>query len=122
MTETSAKQLEQWIAEMADMLERNDEPLLQDSAYFLQDPSLAMSLVAIIEGLNDSEVEQNRSYYSACIFALDVCVAQWQIARESGNKLADKVMDQLMAVLAAAIEKRKHSLSFWYTKMKMRMN
>ena len=81
MTETSAKQLEQWIAEMADMLERNDEPLLQDSAYFLQDPSLAMSLVAIIEGLNDSEVEQNRSYYSACIFALDVCVAQWQIAR-----------------------------------------
>src|SRR5690606_12207303 len=59
------------------------------------------------------EVDQEHAYYSACVFALDICVAQLQAAQENGNKTAGKTLDQLMSKIAQAIVKANQSLSIW---------
>lgn len=106
-------QLKQWIDEMALLISRDAEPDPHHYTYFLQEPALATQLIDLIDGLAEHEVEEEQAYYSACVFALDICVAQLQIANESGNKLALKTLNQLMTHLADALAQGNHSLSFW---------
>jgi len=113
MTLSNTQQLDAWIADMALLLDKNEDPAPEHYAYFLQEPELALHLVSLIDGLDEKHVDDERSYYSASVFALDICVAQLQVASEGGNKLAGKTLNQLMAALAIAIESHKHTLSFW---------
>lgn len=107
------EQLKEWINEMAMRLEANAEPDSMHYTSFLHDPKLITALVDLIDALPEEETESERSYYSACVFALDICVAQLQSAAETGSKSAGKLLEQLMNYLAAIISKNAHSLSFW---------
>lgn len=112
MTE-SIERLKAWITEMASLIDDDQDPNPEYYTYFLQDPVLCLRLVDLIDGLDEALLDDNRAYYSACIFALDICVAQLQSAIEGGSKLADRTLNQLMAYIAKAIASAKHSLSFW---------
>ena len=113
MTVNGIENMEKWIADMAELLMKNEDPSPEHYTYFLQDPQLTLRLVELINGLDEKQVDEDRSYYSACAFAMDICVAQLQVASEGGNKLAGKTLQQLMAALAVAIESHQHTLSFW---------
>ncbi|KTC65707.1 Uncharacterised protein (plasmid) [Legionella adelaidensis] len=113
MTE-SFNSLKKWIADMAVLIEHSENPDPKHYTYFLEDPVLALNLVDLIDSLDEIKSEkEERAYYSACVFALDICVAQLQAASESANKLANKIIQQLMSHLSQAIASKKHSLSFW---------
>ena len=109
----SIEQLKAWIKDMAALIEKDEDPNPEFYTYFLHEPTLALSLVDLINGLDEQQLDDQRCYYSACIFALDICVAQLQSAIEGGNKLADRTMNQLMDYMAKAILNGTHSLSFW---------
>lgn len=114
MIEHGLERLKQWIADMALLLDNNEDPSPEYFTYFLDEPELARRLVELIDAIDESHVDDDdRSYYSACIFALDICVAQLQVASENGNKLAARTLDQIMASLTTALLNHQHSLSFW---------
>jgi hypothetical protein len=106
--------LKNWIADMANLIEHSENPDPKHYTYFLDDPSLAINLVDLIDGLDEVKVEnEERAYYSACVYALDICVAQLQSAKEANNKSAGRLIEHLMDYLAQAITTQKHTLSFW---------
>lgn len=105
--------LEQWILDMTALIEKNIDPEPHHFVSFLNEPALCLRIVDLIDALDDTEVDGERPYYSACIFAIDICVAQLQSAHEAGHKLAGKTLEQLMTRMADAINSGKHSLSFW---------
>jgi len=107
------ERLKKWIGDMATLIEKNENPDPLHYTYFLQEPELALYLVDLIDGLDESLMDDDRAYYSSCIFALDICVAQLQAGSESNNKLAAKTLSQLMTHMAQAIASNKHTLSFW---------
>lgn len=110
---TDFEHLKKWIAEMAANLEKDEDPEPQFFASFLYDTTLALQLIDLINSLDETQVEEESSYYSACVFALDICVAQLQAALESDNKSAGRIQQSLMNHLAKAIASYKHTLSFW---------
>lgn len=110
---TELEKLKQWIASMSALMNENADPQPQHYTPFLQEPELASGLIDLIEALDEEAFDDERSYYSACVFALDICVAQLQAAQENGNKQGDKTLRQLMAYMAKTIKKSQHSLSFW---------
>lgn len=105
--------LEQWILEITALIEKNIEPAPHHFLSFLNEPALCLKIVDLIDAMDDTEVDEERPYYSACIFAIDICVAQLQSAYEAGHKLAGKTLDKLMSRMAVAINSGKHTLSFW---------
>ncbi|MBA3537936.1 MAG: hypothetical protein H0T84_15250 [Tatlockia sp.] len=105
--------LKQWIQDMATLMEQSAEPDPQHYTPFLQEPALALNLIELIESLEDEELDHERAYYSACVFALDICVAQLQAAHENGSRPASKTLNLLMSKIAKAIDKGKQTLSFW---------
>lgn len=113
MTANNTEALKQWIADMALFIDQNEDPEPHYFTLFLQEPELALRLVELINVLDENQADENRAYYSACVFALDICVAQLQAASEGGSKLALKTLDKLMSALAAAIRNGQQSLSFW---------
>ncbi len=113
MTHNPSEHLKQWIAEIAILFEKNEDPSSEHYSLFLDDPELALQLVTLINDLDENAVDEQKDYYSATVFALDICVAQLQVAAEGGNKSAEKNLSQLMSSLAQAIASLKHSLSFW---------
>ncbi|MGQ3891613.1 hypothetical protein [Legionella sp. CNM-4043-24] len=108
-----ADSLQQWISEIAGLIEADASPEPQHFISFLHEPGLVVQLVDIINAMDEAEADEGNSLYSACIFAIDICVAQLQSAQETGYKLGDKVLNQLMHRLALAIRAGRHSLSFW---------
>lgn len=113
MTLNSIENLEIWLADMAELIDQNQELSPQYYVYFLEEPELITRLVEIINGLEEVKEDDDPGYYAACVYALDICVAQLQAAIEGGNKLADKTMQKLMSTLATAIMSHKHSIGFW---------
>lgn len=107
------EELKRLIAEMATLIERNDDPDPQLYALFFQHPELSFQLVEIIDNLDEEHIHEDPPIYSACIFSLDICVAQLQAATEGKNKVTAKILTQLMNRLAEVINTQKHSLSFW---------
>jgi hypothetical protein len=109
----SIEQLKTWVNEMAQRIAEDQDPDPDHYTYFVKDPMLALQLVLLIKQIDESQLDDNRSNYSACIFALDICVAQLQSAIEGGNKSANKILKQLMSSLAEAISEGCHTLNFW---------
>lgn len=110
---TNTNDLKKWLEDMATLIEQNADPDPQHYTPFLQEPELALRLIELIDALADEAIDDERSYYSACVFALEICVAQLQSAQENGSKPAGKVLNQLMATIAQTINSLKHTLSFW---------
>lgn len=110
---TSIESLKKWVEEMALLIDEDQDPDPKYYTHFLQEPELALCLVDLIAAVDESIIDDDRGYYSACIFALDICVAQLQGASECGNKSAEKSLNQLMSSMAVAIEAGNHTLSFW---------
>ncbi|MCX7117778.1 MAG: hypothetical protein NTW94_07780 [Legionellales bacterium] len=106
-------ELNQWLTELADIFHKNEDPVLIHYTAFVEMPELALGVVELLDAIDEHDEEEERPYYSACVFALDICVAQLQVESERGTKLALKCMDQLMTLLATLIQKQKHTLSFW---------
>jgi hypothetical protein len=105
--------LAQWIADIAALIQANTDPEPKNFISFLHEPALVIDLVDLIDALEEVEAEEERPHYSACLFAIDICVAQLQSAKETGYKLAEKILNQLMQRLAVALKNGKHTLSFW---------
>lgn len=105
--------LQQLVAEMAALIEHNDEPAPHLYAIFLQHPDYSFKLIDLLNGLDEAHIHEGPPIYSACIFGLDICVAQLQAAKEASNKTSSKILEQLMNHLAASISSKKQTLSFW---------
>ncbi|KTD11598.1 hypothetical protein Lgra_1056 [Legionella gratiana] len=108
---SNSPELYHLLTEMATLIEQNSEPDPQLYVLFFQQPELAFKLIDIINNLEE-KLDEGLSVYSACVFALDICVAQLQGAAES-NKASAKTLTQLMNHLAELINSQKHTLSFW---------
>ncbi len=106
-------ELQRLLAEMAVLIDREDEPDPQLYAPFFQHPEYAFHLVELLNNLDEEIVQDGPSIYSACVFAFDICVAQLQAATEMNNKILAKSLPQLMNRLSEYINTRKHSLSYW---------
>lgn len=110
---TNTEELQRLISEMAVLIEHNEDPDPQLYALFFQHPEFAFQLVDVINQLPDQYIQDDPPVYSACVFALDICVAQLQAASEANNKISAKVLIQLMNHLAQVINTKNHSLGFW---------
>lgn len=107
-------ELQRLIAEMAVLIEQNDDPDPQLYALFFQNPEFSFQLIELINNLDEDLIhDDGPQIYSACIFALDICVAQLQAGTESNSKISAKFLIQLMNRLADIINTNKHTLSFW---------
>lgn len=107
-----SEELQSLLTEMATLIEQKADPDPQLYTLFFQQPELAFKLVDLINNLEE-HLEEGLSVYSACVFALDICVAQLQGAAEADNKVCAKTLSQLMEYLAEVINLEQHSLSFW---------
>ena len=105
--------LQNWLDEIAHLLKQDIEPPHISTISFLQDANLSLQLIDIINKLAEEKLEQLADFYSACIYAVDICIVQLQAASENGNKSANKILKQLMSHLAQTIIAENHSLSFW---------
>lgn len=101
------------IAEMAVLIEHNDDPDPQLYAVFFQHPEYAIEIINYISLLDEDSINEGPPLYAASVFALDICVAQLQAASEANNKPSTKALQQLMSYLAKTISSHSHSLSFW---------
>lgn len=101
------------LQDIASYIDDNQDIPTECYAIFVQSPALAFDIVDIMQNLSDSDVEEKPSCYTACIFALDVCVSQLQAGLEHENKQSEKYLQQLMNQLAIIIRSKKHPLSYW---------
>ena len=90
-----SEELQSLLTEMATLIEQKADPDPQLYTLFFQQPELAFKLVDLINNLEE-HLEEGLSVYSACVFALDICVAQLQGAAEADNKVCAKTLSQLM--------------------------
>jgi hypothetical protein len=114
---TPVERLQQWIVDAATLIAAGEEPLSQEPPQFLEEPSLVSTLIQMIAAIDEASLEDNQPLYSACLFALDVCVSQLQFASENGNKRARQAMDVLMDALVVAIQNGVQSINFWLPTM-----
>lgn len=107
--------LHRLVAEMAEMIHRNEDLDPQHYSMFFQHPEFALDLIRILDELEESPTPEHYDspLYSACVFALDICVAQMQAAKETNNKNMAKSLTVLMNYLAQVIQSKKHGLGFW---------
>lgn len=105
--------IEIWLQAIATCIESNQEPTIQLYRGFVEHPMSAFAVIDKIAMLDERGVETKHAEYSACIFALDVCVAQFQSALENGNKQASRELHQLMDTLAEKINQKTQTLLFW---------
>ncbi len=110
---TSSEELHHLLAEMAASIEQNEDPDPQLYTSFFQHPEFAFELIELINNLEEDPLHESSPLYSACVFVLDICVAQLQAAVEANNKVVAKSLNQLMNLLASFINMNKHSLNFW---------
>lgn len=106
-------ELQRLVAEMALSIRKNEDPDPQLYALFFQRPESALLLVELMDGLEESVIDDNSGTYFAHIFLLDICVAQLQAAAEVNNKTLAKFLILLMNKLAEIMNAGHHSLNFW---------
>lgn len=110
---TNLKELHYLLAELAALIEQDEELEPQLYAPFFQNPEFAFQLVDLINNLEEHEVEEHSPLYSAYIFVLDICIAQLQATIEINSRVGTKTLNKLMHYLAMLINANKHPLSFW---------
>lgn len=104
--------LKERLAEIAVLIEKGESLDPQHYTHFFQYPELAFTLVDLIDNLKSGENEEI-SVFSACVFALDICVAQIHAGAEADNKISARELVRLMDYLADVINKQRHDLNFW---------
>lgn len=107
------EQLGQWIDAMAAMIDAGDDPMSEEQLRFDQAPGLVPALMHQFSAMDASLLENQQAYFSALIFALDVCVSQLRFAGENGNRRAVHLMTELMDLLTDAIIQGPQGLNFW---------
>lgn len=110
---TDINNLKKWIEEMAVLMDQDVEPDIQHYTLFLKEPDVVITLITLINEMEEEDTDEESPFYSAAIFALDICVAQLQAARENGSKSANRILNELMDLIAEVIRGQKHSLNFW---------
>ncbi len=105
--------VQETLMDIALAIEAHEEPSPEHYQVFINEPEVALKIVDQLHAMSEQEVDDDDAYYSACLFALDVCVAQLQSAIERGHSLGLKLMDQVMSCLAQAITHGPQSLGFW---------
>ncbi len=103
----------EWLEEIAHVIASNQSMDINHYIQFVKEPELGVVLVDMVTEMEESAVDDTKPFYSACIFALEVCISQLQASSEMNPKLANKMLDQLMARIADAIRTSDHSLTFW---------
>lgn len=63
--------------------------------------------------MDEDVIEDGPPIYSACVFALDICIAQLQAGAETNNKVTEKSLNLVMNHLAKVINAGAHGLSYW---------
>lgn len=101
-----------WIKELEEFIEQGQEANTKCYIDFVESPEFALPLIDLLADVEE-DGKEIPAYYSACIFILEVCVAQLQSAKDNGNHNAKKTLDKLMLYLAEAITRDEHTLSFW---------
>ncbi|MDF1684288.1 MAG: hypothetical protein P1U36_06480 [Legionellaceae bacterium] len=109
----SVEQLGQWIDSMAAMINAGDDPMSEEQLRFDQTPELVPALIHQLSSMDAALLETQQAYFSALIFALDVCVSQLRFAGENGNRRAVHLMSDLMNLLTDAILQGSQGLNFW---------
>lgn len=101
------------LLEIAELFENGDEPTSKHYDILAQDPDTGFILIEKLKCLDEEAVDENDTYYSACLFAIELCIAQLQMASENGNKRAERQLHQIMHKLAEAINQKQHTLGYW---------
>ncbi|PJD96551.1 MAG: hypothetical protein CK426_07850 [Legionella sp.] len=107
------EELHRVLAEMAVLIDKEEEPEPQLYAIFFQRPEYAFQIIELLNNLDEEAIQARSPIYSACIFAFDICLAQLQAASENHNKSFTKALTQLMNQLAGFINEHRHSLTYW---------
>ena len=107
-----SQELHKLLQEMAELIDQQADPDPQLYMLFFQQPELSLKLIDIINQL-DEEDDETITLYSACVFAMDICVAQLQGAIEAKHKVRARLLSALMNHLAEVINEEAHTLSFW---------
>lgn len=110
---TPREQLTHWINTMTVMIDAGDEPIAEEPLRFDQIPELMPALIQQLSDTDVSVLESHPAYFSALIFALDVCVSQLRFATENKNRRAKHLMTDLMSLLTDAIYQGNQGLNFW---------
>jgi hypothetical protein len=108
-----AEQLGHWVDLMAAKIDAGDDPMSEAQLRFDQTPELVPALIHQLSAMDASLLETQQAYFSALIFALDMCVSQLRFAGENGNRRAAHLMNDLMNLLTDAIEQGSQGLNFW---------
>lgn len=110
---TSFEQLKKWIHDVACLIDQGAEPESHFSVTFLRDSALGFQLIDLLSEQSEEDMDNRPAYFAALIFALDICLAQFQTEVEAGVRSALKMLNQLMDYLAKAILTRNHKLTYW---------
>ncbi|HCA89790.1 MAG: hypothetical protein CMF38_07515 [Legionellaceae bacterium] len=107
-----SSELNRWLDTLSHLIEQEKEPEAAHFTLFIQHPELSFHLIDIIDKDKSPDGGQ-QAYYAACIFAFEICVAQFQAMMEVNTKQATKHITQLMTHLAGVIRHSEHHLSYW---------
>lgn len=107
--------LKQWMTGLAFLIEQEIDPAPSYFVSFRANPALALELVHFLGNLEkeEADAETPSSLYSAAIFAIDLCVAELQVASSMGSKLHRKILIKMMEEMADVMLHKKHDLGFW---------
>lgn len=106
----SVNQVKQWLAGIAETLEKSDVLPKDYYNHFLDDVSVAQIILDIFNSLSEEEISSRN--YTVCIFALELILVQLE-AKLTNSKTAGRDLDLIMTDLAILIAEHKHSLNFW---------
>lgn len=105
--------LREWLDKVAGQLQAGAQLSIEFYEIWLKRPTRVLTLVDLIDDFKDSDVDSHENEYSACIVAMDVCVANLQSAVENNQKSATRLLDELMKKLGDKLLQKKHDVSFW---------
>lgn len=105
--------LQTWLTSVAEQLQSGTALSMEFYEIWVERPTRVLTLVDLIDGFVDRELDAKENEYSACIVAMDICVANLQSAYENGQKSAERLLHELMQKLSDKILEKKHDVSFW---------
>lgn len=108
------EQLNQWIDQIAKALTENTHFEISHFSFLEHDIGLIEALIGRIENQPlEMEQEQEDQFYSACLFAFDICIIQLQAAIENQYQPAEISLNKIMALLANQLRQTQHPINFW---------
>lgn len=105
--------LKEKLHRLADLILNNEEIGMEFYQLWIEKPHRVFVLLDLLDSLSDDALDDQKSEYSACIVAMDICVAHIQSAAENGQKSAELSLQKLMDTICDKMLARNHSLPFW---------